>query len=83
MDAELLHGVHTSVNTARRSACATALAYMLLVTGAAVAQDLPRGQIVDGVKCASDAAQTYALYLPSNYSADHEFFEISHLHKMN
>jgi predicted esterase len=34
------------------------------------AQDLPRGVIVDDVKCAADAAQSYALYLPSNYSRD-------------
>ena len=34
------------------------------------AQDLPRGTIIDAVTCASDAAQTYALYLPSTYSAD-------------
>ena len=33
-------------------------------------QDLPRGQIVDEVKCAGDPAQSYALYLPSNYSPD-------------
>lgn len=36
----------------------------------ALAQDLPRGQIVDEVKCAGDPAQSYALYLPSNYSPD-------------
>jgi dienelactone hydrolase len=34
------------------------------------AQDLPRGVIVDDVKCAADAAQSYALYLPSDYSPD-------------
>ena len=32
------------------------------------AQDLPRGAIIDDVKCAADATQSYALYLPSNYS---------------
>lgn len=31
---------------------------------------MPRGQIVDEVKCATDPAQSYALYLPSNYSPD-------------
>jgi len=35
-----------------------------------LAQDPPRGQIVDDVKCASDASQSYALYLPSMYSRD-------------
>jgi dienelactone hydrolase len=34
------------------------------------AQDLPRGTIVDDVKCAAEPAQSYALYLPSNYSSD-------------
>src|SRR6185295_7378011 len=33
-------------------------------------QEPARGVIVDDVKCASDAAQSYALYLPSNYSRD-------------
>src|SRR2546427_358384 len=37
---------------------------------AILAQDLPRGQIVDEVKCAADPSQSYALYLPSNYSPD-------------
>ena len=35
-----------------------------------LAQDLPRGQIVDQVSCAGDPTQSYALYLPSNYSPD-------------
>jgi predicted esterase len=30
--------------------------------------ELPRGQIVAEVQCAEDASQSYALYLPSNYS---------------
>ena len=34
------------------------------------AEDFPHGQIIDPVKCAADQSQTYALYLPSNYSAD-------------
>jgi hypothetical protein len=33
-------------------------------------QDLPRGEVVDEVRCAGDPAQSYALYLPSNYSPD-------------
>lgn len=41
---------------------------ILTLALAAAAQDLPRGQIVDAVKCAADAAQTYVLYLPSNYT---------------
>src|SRR3954451_15922293 len=34
------------------------------------AQTLPRGQIVDDVKCAGDPTQSYALYLPSSYSPE-------------
>lgn len=34
------------------------------------AQTLPRGVIIDSVACERDAAQTYALYLPSTYSPD-------------
>ncbi|MGH9723244.1 MAG: hypothetical protein ACRD8O_23790 [Bryobacteraceae bacterium] len=33
-------------------------------------EDLPRGQIIDDVKCAADPKQSYALYIPSNYSPD-------------
>ena len=36
-------------------------------------QDLPRGRIVDDVRCAADSAQGYALYLPSGYSPDREW----------
>lgn len=34
------------------------------------AQELQRGVIIDEVNCANDQAQTYALYLPSTYSAE-------------
>lgn len=37
------------------------------------AQDLPRGTIVDDVKCGTDATQSYALYLPSAYSPDRKW----------
>jgi predicted esterase len=43
-------------------------AAFLLISLAACAEDLPLGKIVDDVKCASDPSQSYALYLPSNYS---------------
>jgi predicted esterase len=39
------------------------------VTFTLYAEDLPTGRIIDEVKCASDPSQSYALYLPSNYSA--------------
>src|SRR5215213_5363508 len=32
------------------------------------AEELPRGRVVERVATAKDLAQTYALYLPSNYS---------------
>jgi pimeloyl-ACP methyl ester carboxylesterase len=43
------------------------------VTVAACAQELPRGEIVDKVKCAADASQTYSIYVPKNYSADRQW----------
>jgi predicted esterase len=45
---------------------------LLVIASVALAraQDLPRGSIVDAVACATDASQTYALYLPSTYSPD-------------
>ena len=39
-------------------------------TSAARGQDIPRGTIVDDVKCAADPTQSYALYVPSTYSPD-------------
>ncbi|HLK22298.1 MAG TPA: hypothetical protein VKT81_25300 [Bryobacteraceae bacterium] len=41
----------------------------LFVSLAAYAEDLPLGKIIDEVKCAAEPSQSYALYLPSNYSA--------------
>jgi tetratricopeptide (TPR) repeat protein len=34
---------------------------------------LPKGQIIDKVLCVDNAAQSYALYLPTNYSADRQW----------
>ena len=39
----------------------------------ASAQDLQRGTVVERVECAGDPAQTYALYLPSSYSANRKW----------
>ena len=36
-------------------------------------QDVQRGTIVDPVQCGGDASQTYALFLPSNYSPDRQW----------
>src|ERR1700724_3512568 len=47
--------------------------WLLLVffTGGTVsAQVLPRGQIIDDVRCGDDPAQHYSLYLPSNFTPD-------------
>ena len=49
---------------------AIALFFALACARALAAQDLPRGTIIDDVKCATEPAQSYALYLPSNYSRD-------------
>ncbi|HUI80112.1 MAG TPA: hypothetical protein VLY24_19425 [Bryobacteraceae bacterium] len=43
---------------------------LLAAAGVACAQDLPRGQIIADVKCTADPTQSYALYLPSNYTPD-------------
>lgn len=45
----------------------------LVLTNPAYAQDLPKGQIVDEVKCKADESQTYALYLPSGYTPDRKW----------
>ena len=47
--------------------------FWLAVAAALQAQDLPKGQIIDEVKCQADASQTYALYLPSGYSPDRKW----------
>ncbi len=41
----------------------------LLLLAAASAADLPKGRIIDRVVCSADSRQSYALYLPSSYSA--------------
>jgi hypothetical protein len=46
---------------------------VLWTASTAGAQDLPRGTIVDEVKCAADATQSYALYLPKTYSPDRKW----------
>jgi len=46
-----------------------ALALLILTAMAAAAQDLPAGQIIDSVKCGADPSQSYALYVPKDYTA--------------
>ncbi|HYL72915.1 MAG TPA: hypothetical protein VEU96_01865 [Bryobacteraceae bacterium] len=45
--------------------CRLLLGFLAL---AASAEDLPLGRITDSVKCAADPSESYALYVPSNYS---------------
>jgi hypothetical protein len=47
-----------------------ALTIAVFSASAMLAQDLPKGQIIDDVKCKADATQSYALYIPSNYTPD-------------
>src|SRR5262249_6752711 len=35
----------------------------------AVPPPLPTGQVIESVKCVDDASESYAVYLPSNYTA--------------
>jgi poly(3-hydroxybutyrate) depolymerase len=44
-----------------------------MVAQAALAADLPRGRVIDRVQCADDPSQSYALYVPSGYTSDHEW----------
>lgn len=46
---------------------------LLVAPVACYAADLPTGQIVDSVECASDNGQHYALYLPSNYKPSRQW----------
>ncbi|HEY4360222.1 MAG TPA: hypothetical protein VGN17_04615 [Bryobacteraceae bacterium] len=43
---------------------------LALVAVTAFGQELPRGEIIDSVKCLADASESYTLYLPSEYSAE-------------
>lgn len=47
-----------------------AAALFFAVASLARAQDISRGVIVDNVKCATDPSQSYALYVPTTYSAE-------------
>ena len=50
--------------------CGRALHRVAVGASRVRAQDLPRGVVIDDVKCADDPAQSYALYLPSAYRPD-------------
>ena len=49
---------------------AAAVLLVLWSASGAPAQEIPRGTIIDDVKCAADATQSYALYVPSTYAPD-------------
>jgi predicted esterase len=42
----------------------------LLLSRTTAAQEFPRGQLIETVTCADDESQSYALYLPSDYTPD-------------
>ncbi|HLK62141.1 MAG TPA: tetratricopeptide repeat protein [Bryobacteraceae bacterium] len=48
---------------------AGSLAIAFFLAGVVSAQELPRGQVIDRVEIAGSDRQSYALYVPSNYSA--------------
>jgi dienelactone hydrolase len=52
------------------SAGALVLVAALGAAGAGPRQDLPRGRLIDDVRCIADPSQGYALYLPSAYTPD-------------
>ncbi len=58
----------------RRSFHRPSLAVLALLLGAATSaraqQAPPAGQLVEGIRCAADATQTYTLYLPKAYAAE-------------
>ena len=64
---------HRPTEVLVRSRVIPALMLSLLPVSAVSAQELPRGRVVDKVVCARDSSQSYALYLPANYSADRKW----------
>ena len=49
---------------------AAAVLLVLWSASGAPAQDIRRGTLIEDVKCAADATQSYALYVPSTYAPD-------------
>lgn len=57
--------------SSRQFGVAAAALFMVAIGASRVrAQELPRGVVIDDVKCADDAAQSYSLFLPSTYRPD-------------
>ncbi len=68
----------TTLYTGASPAAGRLLPFSLLIcfsiaAGPPQGQDLPRGELVAKVPCRLDASQTYALYLPSNYTPDKQW----------
>src|ERR1039457_3513999 len=54
----------------RKDLSRTSIAGLLFVACGFAAEELPRGQVVDRVTARDNDRQSYALYLPSNYTPD-------------
>lgn len=53
-----------------RLRCSAAAAPLVLWSASVTpAQDIPRGTLIEDIKCAADATESYALYVPSTYAA--------------
>jgi hypothetical protein len=46
---------------------------VMILSGIASAQELPRGEIIEDVRCQQDASQHYALYLPSYFNRSRQW----------
>jgi hypothetical protein len=53
-----------------RSLAMAVIPSLALFSLRAHAQDLPVGKIIERVVCLKDSGQSYALYLPPNYTTD-------------
>jgi hypothetical protein len=51
----------------------TVVAALCACASSAAAQELPRGAVIERVRCTDDPAQSYALYLPSAYSPERKW----------
>jgi dienelactone hydrolase len=59
--------------TSLRIAGAMCAFLAMIVGGTASAQELPRGEVVEDVRCQQDASQHYALYLPSYFDPSRQW----------
>jgi hypothetical protein len=59
---------------------AAPLAFALLLSAPAHAQDVRRGEIIDSVAALDDPSETYSLYLPSTYTPDRQWSVLMGFH---